>query len=249
MKVTEQLNGVLLKEITPRRVREAAKKAYPSAAPATLNRQGITPARAVINYAHDQGWCAPIKVKAFPTTKPKRKAVGPEYLAALQPHLPPHTFALMLFLHTTGRRIGDAVGLRPGDIDLDQGIATIDKTKNGDEAVAHLVPLLVDMLRDLMPEDEEKPVFGYADRRSVYPTLRRACKNAGVEYLGTHQPGRHSFATALERQGWSARSIADAGGWKSVRLVDETYIHSDNPAARATGAIGNILAKANVKRN
>jgi len=240
VKMTEQLAGVLLRDITPRVVREAAKKAYPTAANATRNRQGITPVRAVINYAHDQGWCAPIKVRAFPVEKPKKKAVGHEYLATLQPHLPINMFALMLFLHTTGRRVGDAISLTPDDIDLSSAKAHIQKTKNGDAAVAHLVPMLVDILRDLPPANGR--IFGYRDRRSIYGTLKRACKRAGVEYLGTHQPGRHSFATALEREGWSARSIADAGGWKSVRLVDETYIHTDDPAERASDVIGKKLA-------
>lgn len=240
VKMTEQLAGVLLRDITPRVVREAAKKAYPTAANATRNRQGITPVRAVINYAHDQGWCAPIKVRAFPVEKPKKKAVGHEYLASLQPHLPINMFALMLFLHTTGRRVGDAISLTPDDIDLPSAKAHIQKTKNGDAAVAHLVPMLVDILRDLPPANGR--IFGYRDRRSIYGTLKRACKRAGVEYLGTHQPGRHSFATALEREGWSARSIADAGGWKSVRLVDETYIHTDDPAERASDVIGKKLA-------
>lgn len=242
VKMTEQLAGTLLRDITPRVVRDAAKKAYPSAANATRNRQGITPVRAVINYAHDQGWCAPIKVRAFPVEKPKKKAVGHEYLAALQPYLPTNLFALMLFLHTTGRRVGDAISLTPENIDLTEAKAHIEKTKNGDAAVAHLVPMLVDILREVMPEKKDAPAFGYCDRRSIYGTLKRACKKAGVEYLGTHQPGRHSFATALEREGWSARSIADAGGWKSVRLVDETYIHTDDPAERASDVIGKKLA-------
>ena len=239
VKVTEQLTGVALKDITPRTVRDAAKKAYPKGSPATMNRQGVTPIRAVINYAHDQGWCGPIKVKAFPTVKPTRKAVGVDYLVALQPDLPTNLFALMLFLHTTGRRVGEAISLTPDDIY--DNCAHIAKTKNGDAAVAQLVPMLVDMLNDIPPVNGR--VFGYKDRRSIYGTLKRACKKAGVEYLGTHQVGRHSFATSLEREGWSSKAIADAGGWKSVRLVDETYIHTNDPAKRASALIGTKLTQ------
>ncbi len=240
VKITEQLTGTPLRDITPRMVREAARHAYPNASNSTCNRQGITPARAVINYAHDQGWCAPIKVRAFPVEKPKKKAVGHEYLAELQPHLPVNLFALMLFLHTTGRRVGDAVFLEPSDIDLDAAQAHIQKTKNGEAAVAHLVPMLVDILRTLPPVNGR--VFGYSNRWGVYGTLKRACRNADVEYLGTHQPGRHSFATLLEKEGWSARAIADAGGWKSVQLVSQTYIHTDDPAELASALIGKKLA-------
>jgi len=242
VKITEQLAGVLLRSVNPQTIRQAAKKAYPNAKNATINRQGIVPARAVINYAHAQGWCAPVKVKAFPIEKPIREAVGVEYLATLQPHLPVHTFALMLFLHTTGRRIGEAVKLTPEDVDLDNATVHIRKTKNGDPATAGLVPMLVNTLRHLPPRNGR--VFGYQQHWGVYKTLRRACKDADIKYLGTHQIGRHSFATALEREGWSSKAIADAGGWKSVRLVDETYIHSNDPAARATDLLGKNWARA-----
>lgn len=241
VKITEELAGTPLRDITPRMVRDAARRAYPSGSNATRNRQGITPARAVINYAHQQGWCAPIRVRGFPTVTPVRKAVGDDYIVALQAELPVPLFALMLFLYTTGRRVGDAIALTPADIDLDARVARIGRTKNGEPATAHLAPMLADILRDL-PAGNGR-IFGYTDRRNIYGTLKRACARAGIEYLGTHQPGRHSFATSLYREGWGARAIADAAGWKSVRLVDETYIHADNPAARATASIGQKLAR------
>lgn len=246
VRVTEHLTGTALKDITPRMVREAARKAYPKAAAATINRQGITPARAVINYAHEQGWCPPIKVRGLPVEKTKRKAVDHTYLAKLEPHLPPNLFALMLFLYTTGRRVGDAIMLDVADIDLDAGTAHIPRTKTGQAVTVRLAPLVRDLLRDVMPAGGK--AFGYTDRRSIYGTLKRACKKAGVEYLGTHQPGRHSFATSLDRAGWTATAIADAGGWKSVRLVSETYTHPTDSAARAADLIGMNLASS-LRRN
>lgn len=221
VKVARILSGQRLKDITPKMIRDAAKRAYPNASNATRNRQGITPARAVINYGHEQGWCAYIRVKGFPVKAPKRKAVDREYLDTLRPHLPPNLFALLLFLHTTGRRVGEAVALESHQVA--GNTVHIPITKNGDPAVAHLTPEVAILMRSLEPIGGR--VFGYKDRRSVYGTLKRACKRAGVEYLGTHQVGRHSFATALSEGGWSSTAIAESGGWKSVRLVDDTYIH------------------------
>ena len=175
-------------------------------------------------------------MKRFPVDKPKCEAVGIEYLAALEPHAPTNLFALILFLHTTGRRVGDAICLKLDDIDLDNATAFIRKTKNGEAATVNLVPVLVDILKDLPTHNGH--VFGYRDRRNLYDTLRRSCERAGIKYLGTHQVGRHSFATALEREGCNSKAIADAGGWKSARLVDETYIHTNDPAARATAVLG-----------
>jgi len=235
VKVTELLSDVRLADIKPLDVRATAKKAYPYGSPATRNRQGITPIQAVINYAHEQGWCSPIKVKRFEVKKPKRKAVGIEYLLALQEHAPVNLFALMLFLHTTGRRVGDAIALKPDDLDLGNASAHIKETKNGEPVTVKLVPFLVETLRDLKTHNGH--VFGYRDRRNLYDTLKRSCERAGIEYLGTHQVGRHSFATELANQHWTSKRIADAGGWKSVSLVDNTYIHTNDPAEEATDLI------------
>jgi integrase len=231
-----------LKDITPKIVRDAARRAYPKAAAATVNRQAITPASAVINYGHEQGWCAPIRVKRLPVDKPQRKAVGAAYLDALRPHLPLRAFALMLFLHQTGRRVSEALDLIPDRVT--EGRAFIPKTKNGAEAYAYLTPELAGIIASLEPRHGR--VFGYVDRSSLYPTLRRACRKAGVEYLGTHQVGRHSFATSLSKAGWGAKAIAEAGGWKTTRMVSETYEHPDDAQAKAAlhfGAKGKKMAK------
>ena len=228
--IATQLHGMALKDITPHVVREAARRAYPNAGPATINRQAITPARAVINYGHLQGWCAPIKVPALKVPKPKRKAVDRKYLDAIRPHLPARAFALLLFLYQTGRRVSEALSLRPEDI-ID-GRAFIAETKNGESAQARLTPELLSLLSEIEPR--HGLVFGYIDRSSLYPTMRRACKKAGVEYLGTHQLGRHSFATQLSEAGWGAKAIADAGGWKTTRMVSDIYEHPVDAQEKAS---------------
>ena len=78
---------------------------------------------------------------------------------------------------------------------------------------------------------------------AFYEPPKRACSNAGVKYLATHQPGRHSFATSLGNQQWNSKAIADAGGWKSPRLVDEKYIYTNEPAKKVAELIGKKLAK------
>jgi integrase len=239
--ISKKLAGKRLRDITPKDIRDAAKAAYPNGSTATLNRQGITPARAVINYGHAQGWCGLIKVRAFPVEKPKRRAVDRSYLDQLRPELPAHLFALLLFLHTTGRRIGDALSLEVKDVDLKRMRARIGRTKNGDPAFAVLTSEVAQLLTAVMPEEGQ--VFPYAARSSVYSTLRRACKKAGLPYLGTHQVGRHSYATTLHNAGWSSKAIADAGGWKSVRLVAETYEHPEEAAERAAALFGTKLTR------
>lgn len=239
--ISQALVGRRIKDITPKDIRDAAKTLYPNASNATLNRQAITPARAVINYGHAQGWCAMIRVKAFPMTKAKKQAVTRSYLDTLRPHLPPALYALMMFLHTTGRRVGDALGLDVADVDLAKMRVVIERTKNGDPAFAILTTEVAQLLAGIMPEHGK--VFPYAARSSLYSTLRRACAKAALPYLGTHQVGRHSYATTLSDAGWGSKAIAEAGGWKSVRLVAETYEHPAQPAERAAVVFGKKLAR------
>tara|TARA_Y100001973_G_C5164864_1_gene315537 strand:+ start:266 stop:1276 length:1011 start_codon:yes stop_codon:yes gene_type:complete len=229
LQITKQLQGVKLKDVDNALAHDTAKKLYPSASNATLNRQVITPIRAVMNYcaAHHRGPL--VRITSYPITKPKRKAVGPEYLEKMRPHLPKRLYVLMLFLHQTGRRVSDAVGMEPSWIDGRS--VQIPKTKNGDPAHVIMTDHLADLVNSLEPRHGR--VFGYTRKDSIYPTLRRAAKKAGVEYLGTHQPGRHSFATTLHDAGWQSSAIAAAGGWKSVRLVADTYEHPTEAQYRA----------------
>jgi integrase len=239
VKITEQLATVRLKDVTPAMIRSAALKAYPAAKPATVNRQAITPARAVVNFGHKQGWCPAMRVDGFKVKKPIRRAVDRAYLDAMRPHLPPPLFALMLFLHQTGRRVSEALALTPAD--LDGRRVHIAETKNGDPATAYLSDEMAALIADLQPR--HGLLFGYVKRSSLYPTLRRAAKKAGVEYLGTHQPGRHSFATTLADAGWSTKAIADAGGWKSTRIVADTYEHPADSAERASQTFGKRMTQ------
>lgn len=241
--ISTQLQGKVLREITPKMIRDAARRAYPNAKNSTLNRQGITPARAVLNYAHSQGWCAPVKVDGFPVEKTRKQAVEQGYLDALRPHLPTKIYALLMFLHYTGRRVGEAIEMEWANVDGPR--VFIPDTKNNEPAVAIMPKAVADLVHAL-PKDGDR-VFGYAGRSSLYAPIRRAAKKAGVPYLGTHQPGRHSFATSLDRAGWTSKQIADAGGWKSAALVQNTYIHTGEIQARAASVLGKKMAKGYTK--
>ncbi|WP_118138464.1 tyrosine-type recombinase/integrase [Oceanicella sp. SM1341] len=233
--------GWVLSSIKPGHIRDASRKLYPSASPATRRRQAITPAVAVINHAHDKGWCGAIRVKAERTKAPRRKAVDRAYIDALRAHClsrpwaPKHLAALMLFLHQTGARLGEALSIEPQDVDLDAATAYVHETKNGESRLINLTAEIVEDLRELPPR--EGLVFGYVNKQGVYRALKKATAEAGLEYLGTHQPGRHSFATSLDALGFSPAEIADAGGWKSRALVAQRYTHPKDSGKRAAAAL------------
>ena len=131
--------------------------------------------------------------------------------------------------------------MSPSWLDMTSLRVFIPDTKNGEPATVVITSEVAELIAKL--ETRHGRVFGYVHRSSLYNTLRRACKKAGVEYLGTHQPGRHSFATSLSEAGWGTKAIAEAGGWKSTRLVAETYEHPVDAQEKAAMHFGKKLAK------
>jgi len=234
--------GVRLDSIKPGHVLDAAAKLYPKAKPATRKRQAICPAVAVINFGHQRGWCAPIRVKARSGPAPVRQAVDHDYIravrqAALESWRPmPHLATAVLFLHLTGCRVSEAIALKPGDVDLAAGRAQLHMTKNGEpRSIALPAPVAAEMA-ELPPRAGR--ALGYETAEGLRRSLKKCCARAGLPYLGTHQIGRHSFATHLGEMGWTAEAIADAGGWKSPGLVAKTYVHPERAAERAAAQLG-----------
>lgn len=247
----DHFKSTRISEITGSKVREAAKALYPDAAYTTWNRQVVTPVKAVINHSADAGDCHPVKIKGFskrdrdvrrPTTPPRR-AVDRSYIDAFRDHclLPRHA-TLMLFLFQTGARISDAIRLDWGDLNLPGRVVTFRDMKNGEDGDGDLTVELVFELQQMQaaardeavkagrdPADiADDRVFGYQHRWSVYKEIRAICARAGIPYLGTHQPGRHSFATEMiVRNRIDVATTAQKGRWKSKKVLVDHYPHAE----------------------
>jgi integrase len=83
-------------------------------------------------------------------------------------------------------------------------------------------------------------LFGYIQRTSVYKDIKRICEKAGIPYLGTHQPGRHSFATEMiVMNGVDVATTAAKGRWKTKKLLMENYTHGKT----GKGVIDKVFGK------
>jgi integrase len=229
-------------------VRAAAKVLYPTAAYTTWNRQVITPAKAAINHAANAGKCHEVKIKGFAkkdpdsrrSTRPARRAVARSYIDAFRAHCRnPRLGAMMLFMHVTAARLGDAIGLEPANLDLANRTALLVDTKTGEDRVADLTIELVYVLQQIEPKKGR--VFGYTSRHGyLYREIKATCARAGIPYLATHQPGRHSFGTEMMvRNKVDVDTTAKKGGWKSKRLLVEVYVHGDD----GKGVIDKVFGK------
>lgn len=206
-----------LADIRQGHIHDAARKLYPLAAPATWNRQVVTPVQAVINFAAERGHAAPVKVKRFKEDRAPRAAVDRAWLDAFMAKADEMDLedlaTVALFMFTTGARISEAL-----NVSEVRGRVAVMKTKTGwREAI---------LSRELMLRMAGRMRLRWSSRWSVYGPWRQVCEAAGLDYVPPHQAGRHSFATEMiVRRGIDPKTAADLGGWASPRLLVDRYVH------------------------
>ena len=62
-----------------------------------------------------------------------------------------------------------------------------------------------------------------------------------------HQAGRHSFATNALAMGAAVNEVMEAGGWKTARMVLETYAHANGAGRSIADRFDTELAEPDVQ--
>lgn len=232
--IVAEYGEVLVSDIDAARAKEMAIKLYPQGCAATRNRQVITPASAVINFAAERKLCSPVRLKRFVAGKRvRKKAVDWEWsdkfrAGATSLGADWHRIgAMQMFMMTTAARLEDCEKLLGSHLNLDEGHATLLDTKTGDDGIAILPKEMVRELRKLTVQPDEH-VFGVRARRQLYKRWRTICEAAEIEYVPPHQAGRHTFATEMIiRRGIDPVTTANVGRWKSTKLLLDVYAHPE----------------------
>lgn len=250
IRILPHLEGRTCASITPRELRALGPKILPDAATDTWWREIVTPVRAVINNAHDEGKCPPIRVKGYSAkerieqdaARGKRSRVEKEpadraWLDAFTAQADPWNAGLAEFMFETAARVGQAVALRPADLDLPRGRVMLPAAKGHPAQWVAISTAMVARLANLKAKQPrarrggqrlEARVFGYASPTSMHDRWRRICKAAGIAYIAPHAAGRHGFYTEMRvRQGLDPITAARAGRWSDPVLPDRIYAHSD----------------------
>jgi integrase len=237
-KVIARLGDMPVTLICPFDIYEMAKAMYPARRNTTLNRQALSPARAVMIHAYERGWCNRIFLKRFKEAKAKRKKPASHaWLHAFvrqckrEGHI--RLAALVLFMSSTGARVTEAISLRWKDVDLARRFVILRKTKTSTDSQRGLTDevaaRLAEFRGDAAPDDR---VFVYHSRQSVNARIAAVCRRAEISYKSSHACGRHTFATTAINEGIDIRTTMDAGGWRSSAVFIETYVHSRDNATR-----------------
>ena len=213
-----------LKDIGQQEINDAVVALYPNAKASTINRSLISPyitvVRAAIKAEIPGAVLRPIERRR--ETKPIVTPADDEHIAKLLPHCSEGLAALITLMTYTGLRTGEA--LRVKKEDCDGGYVRIGKTKNGESRMAPL------------PDGWSFPGcgFGFTTTQGVGRALRAAHRRAGLEYRDGHALGRHTFAARWLASGHSIKGLKEAGGWKKLAVVDQSYGHLEQTAVHDT---------------
>ena len=218
-----------LSEIGQAEVDRAANSLYPNCKSATLVRQVYGPMIAILNSAlkAELPGARPQKISSPRIAKVVPKWATDDHIAALLPNCSDEIKALVLVMTYTGLRISECLRLRSPDFAMRPGWVHVAKTKNGEPAMVPLPARAIEAVEAIMPANADAPVFGYSTVQGVNKSLARAARRSGVEYLSSHQLGRHSFAARLLKAGYDLKTVKEAGRWKKLSIVDERYGHME----------------------
>lgn len=202
----------LLKTVDQEAIDKAALALYPSASPATRNRQVHTVVSAILKHA---GIEMPLRRPKGAAGRVKTDWLWPEQAFRLfdeAEKIDKEFSAFLRFLCYTGTRLGEALNLQASDVRLSESFAFVRTTKNGDPRPVFLPPVVV---ADLANMDLNGKVFRFRKNGRLYSLLAKARKATGpdVEFVTFHT-FRHTWATWMRRYGGlDTRGLVGTGAW------------------------------------
>lgn len=138
---------------------------------------------------------------------------------------------ILMTIYAAGIRIGEALHLRPSDIDSARMVLRVDQGKGRKDRNTLLSPVLLGILREywkiarpktwLFPHRSfDKPLSSH----SIAAVVRKARKASGIGKAVRSHSLRHAFATHLLEKGVNIRIIQTLLGHSSLRST-EMYTH------------------------
>ena len=223
--IITELAGRKISSITRADLDEIAKKHYPRCADSTINRQVYTPAGAVLNFAADLGWRAPIRVKRRPEPKGRTRWLQVEEAERLIEHSGTLSLFITLALESACRT-GELLKLDYQDVDLGgQRFQLWDnETKTSRQRVAHFGSRSLSQMAgtngNVITTRDGKPYKIQPNSGgTISGQFETVCRKAGIEGVTPHIL-RHTWATWALSIDPNMIRAKEFGGWASVRQLE-----------------------------
>lgn len=211
-----------------------------------------TSLRNFLGYAHAVGWVVrnPARlIRLARTGTPPPRSLSEEeqerllaVLAKAEGRAARRDHALVDLLLGTGIRIGGALALRVGDLDLERGEIEVRVTKGDRPRTVFMPTQLVEHLRAYTVAAREGHLFpgqsgGPLTQRQVGRRLAEWGRAAGIKRHVTAHMLRHSFGTRLYRQTADILLVQEALGH---RAIASTVMYARCSKERVRRAIGQV---------
>ena len=219
-RISRYFGDTPLREIGQQEIDRAANELYPNAKASTINRSLISPYITVVRSAIRAELPGAIlrPIERRKESKPIVTPADDEHISKLLPHCSEGLRALITLMTYTGLRTGEA--LKVTEKDIRNGFICIARTKNGEP---RYIP---NPFEWSFPEHG----FGFKTTQGVGRALRLAHQRAKLDYRDGHEIGRHAFAARWLAGGHSIKGLKEAGGWKKLAVVDQSYGHLEQTA-------------------
>ncbi|MDH7914265.1 tyrosine-type recombinase/integrase [Winogradskyella sp. SYSU M77433] len=142
---------------------------------------------------------------------------------------------LLSLVYSAGLRIGEALNIRPDDIDTERGLIHIRSAKGRKDRYTLLAPSLVPLLQAYLNHYTPKHFLFEGRNGETYTqvsarqVLKKALRLAGIKKYATLHTLRHSFATHLLEGGTDIRYIQELLGHNSPKTtMIYTHVSSTN---------------------
>ncbi len=177
-------------------------------------------------------------------TGPKRPRKMPNYLSEREASKLLKTAStdernnlIVSLLAHTGMRVGELCNLKIDDVDLEEGVIGIHSGKGDRDRIVIMPENCIDIVRKYLPMRYEMKTQSKAllvsrkgtklDTSTVQRIVRNLAKEAGISKKVTPHVLRHTFATAILRNGGDRRFIQQLLGHASVATT-QIYTHVDD---------------------
>ncbi|CAG0955503.1 Tyrosine recombinase XerD [Methanosarcinales archaeon] len=232
--LTPYFGKMMVTDITPKVISQYKAYRYQQGVcSATINRE-LTIMKHMYSIAvKEWEWCRDNPVKRVSMEKerpPRDRWLSFEEEAKLLKACPDWLRDVVIFALHTGMRQGEILGLRWKDVNLSQGIATLEMTKNGDRRSVPLNRTAWEMLlrksrvRYLTSDFVFTSSTGtQIDSGNLRRDFMRVLKGTGIKGFCFHDL-RHTFATRLVQRGIDVYKVQKLLGHRDIKTT-QRYAH------------------------
>ncbi|WP_457571501.1 tyrosine-type recombinase/integrase [Desulfovulcanus sp.] len=229
------LGHLPVSQITPMTIQEFSRKR--GNCPRAINKE-LDYLKAIISWMVRNGLANPLpfRVEKVPYRRPLPKAPPPHDIEAfLRQITDPQKRAMVLLMLEAGTRFSETTHLKWQNIDWEQGVAVLTKTKGQRPRIIILPDAVMKIIEPW--RQTEGWVFPNPKTGRPYTTLKKmfrtACRRAGIPHITPHML-RHAFATQLLTVTGDLRLVQEALGHEDLTT---TQIYTKITAARLKAGI------------